>query len=99
MKARGSLLEDRIKDLNADAARILLALRTNDGAGLHDLPMVIKRAGLSTRGKNRYGRAYQQVEDLIFLALPGGLYPHPPGDLNESRTNQQPDVKTSMCLK
>ena len=72
MKERSSMLQDRIKDLNADAARLLLALLTNSGASLHDLPIVIERAGLTTHGKNRYGRAYQQLEDLGFITLKEG---------------------------
>ncbi|MBO0793340.1 MAG: hypothetical protein J2P36_20640 [Ktedonobacteraceae bacterium] len=63
------MLQDQIKHLSGDAARLLLALLTCNGTEtLADLPALIERAGLAqpernTHGKNRYARAYQQLTD------------------------------------
>jgi hypothetical protein len=68
---------ETIKRLNGGAARLLLVLLTCDGTEtLEDLPNLIEMAGLphtqNSHGKNRYARAFRQLEDLGFIEVQGG---------------------------
>jgi hypothetical protein len=67
---------DAIKQLNGDAARLLLVLLTHNGTEhLEDLPNLTEMAGLThshnAHGKNRYVRAFQQLKDLRFIEVHG----------------------------
>ena len=78
--------KDAIKQLNGDAARLLLVLLTRDGTEhREDLPNLTEMAGLThslnAHGKNRSARAFQQLKDLRFIEVHGNSICVPFGDL------------------